>query len=289
MKYFLNILLLSGLLFSCKSPEKKEKLISVDNLKNELSNREIVNTFYNVPSPSEQFELLSNLDGVKNFDLLYPIEKKEKHITNFQKNLAFGIYTADAAYLASYKNKIQLVNYLSILDVMAQDMGLSAVLSSEMATMFKDKNTSMDSLFKIADQLYLRSFDRLIENQKGEDLCIILYSAWVETMHLGLNSSKGYGKSPRIDKYLASQKLISENLLSFMLDYQTNENVVTAAEKLGNVLSLFDGMNCKYEETKVKSEKNILSISGGTKCTMNQEVFTSLKDKIEELRNKMIQ
>lgn len=281
--------LLSLVLFSCQSEDDSENLISEVNLIDQPVSEEIINTFYNVPSPSEQFEVLSSLDGYKKMSSLNSLDNSEKYTTSYKKALNFGVYTADAAYLASYKSKVDLLRYLGVLDNIGGDIGLGAVLSNEMSQMFQDKNANIDSLFRIADQLYLRSFDRLIENQKGEDLCFILYGAWIETMHLAFESSKGFKKSPKLNKYIANQKLIAENLLSYLLDFQDNVNVVVHTEELGEVLTIFDNMDCVHEKTKVNAAKNSIAISGGTKCSLNAKVYDDLKERITSLRTKIIE
>jgi hypothetical protein len=107
-------------------------------------------------------------------------------------------------------------------------------------------------------------------------------------MHLILGTSKGFGLSPKIDKIIVDQKLVAENLIDFMIDYQDNKDVSEYMVKMGKILDLYSGLDCSSSETNVKENNGKISISGGETCTLNKSTFESIKKEIQTLRSEIV-
>jgi hypothetical protein len=241
---------------------------------------------FNIPSPAEQFEVISNLDGVKDINLVN--EANKKYEGSSAKALNFGVYTADVAYLTSYKETSKYLSYFSTLEKLSKDLGVTEVFTKELGDLAKDWTGNPDSLFKLSDQTYSKSFQKLVDIDKGNELSLMLAGGWIESMYLIFGTSKGFGKSPQIDQTLADQKLVAENLLDFMIDYQDNADVKSYVDKLGTILDLYEKMDCNESKTKVEKSNGKISLSGGDVCSLNKETFEALKSEITKYRNEII-
>lgn len=297
MKKIFSWILLGILTVACGETPEETRNIQLDDNGQDVdlgfeASDYVVKTFYNVPSPSEQMDIIKSLDGELKIDAVNDLGKAETYLTSSKRCLNFGVYCSDASYLAANDQKSTAFQYIGTLERLGNEIGINAVLGDELSKIV-DGDMTTETIFKLADEMYLRSFDRLIENEKGEDLGLILMGAWVESMYLVLESHISFEKSPKINSYLADQKIVAENLLSFLLDYQDNEVIVSYTEQLGKVLSIYDGMNCTYPETKIKHEvrksSNVIRVSGGTICKMNETVLTNLTLAIAEIRNEIIE
>lgn len=277
------ILTIPLLLASCKG-EKKERLVNEVNLEESKVDQDIISTFYNIPSPSEQLMSLKELDGKEQFSDLLSTKEISKLSTTKQRAIFFGALAADASYLASKSQKGGLFNYIVSLETLSQELGFGDLYREDMKKIAGDKNVSSDSLFVMADKFYLKAFDRLIENDKGAELGLMLFGGWIETMHIALESSFGFDKSIKINQFVAEQKLVAENLISYLLDYQDNEDVAMLTEKVGNILTIYEKMDCEYADSKVVKTEGMIEISGGTKCKLTSEVFESLRREMSNLR-----
>jgi hypothetical protein len=273
--------------YACSGSEKKEvKEIEMERpATDEPAENAMV---FNIPSPSEQFEIISSLDGVKNTMLVNSPDKANTYATAVAKALNFGIYTADVAYLTSYKETSKYMAYFGKLEKLGTDIGVAQVFGKELSERAKKWDGNADSLFRLLDQTYTRSFQRLIEIDKGKELSLMLVGGWVESMHLALGSSKGFGKSPKMDEVLADQKLVGENLLDFLLDYQDDADVATYITKVSGILAAYDNMDCTEAETAVSKSGNKVRLTGGNSCTMNQKTFSALKKEVAAVRNEII-
>jgi hypothetical protein len=276
--------LFSLLLFSCQD-NGKERLLNEKILNQDDDTKELIKTFYNIPSPSEQLMNLRELDGKDVTTLLLSPNDAYKFNTSKDRLIAFGMYAADAAYLASKNKSAPLVNYLAILKILSQDLGLKDLVSEDLTKILSQQDKPADSLFVMADQFYLNAFDRMLESGKGAELGMILFGGWVETVHLAIQSSNGFSASPKIDRFLADQKLVAENLLSYLLDYQDSDDAAAITEEVGQLLAIFDNMNCQFKETEVVKTQEKITLSGGEKCSMTEKVFADLKNGISTKRN----
>lgn len=243
---------------------------------------------FNIPSPSEQFALISKMDGQKNFAIMHDPNLADKYGTSTQKALNFGVYTADVAYLTSYNETNKYLTYFGKLEKLGNDIGVAKVFGKELGELAKKWDGNADSLFRLSDETYNKTFQRLIEIDKGNELSLMLVGGWVESMYLMIGTSKGYGKSPKLEQAIADQKLVAENLVEFLVSYQDNADVAAYTSSISDILDIYNTMDCSSSETKVENANGKLNFSGGEQCKMTEKCFNDLKARITELRNKII-
>ncbi|MES2589654.1 MAG: hypothetical protein V4622_11795 [Bacteroidota bacterium] len=265
---------------SCANDTNEKKEVVVED---KTENSGII---FNIPSPAEQFEIISSLDGQKDIELVN--DASRKYEGSASKALNFGVFTADVAYLTSYKETSKYLNYFSTLEKLSKDLGVTEVFTKELGDLAKNWTGNADSLFKLSDQTYSKSFQKLVDIEKGNELSLMLAGGWIESMYLIFGTSKGFEKSPKIDQIIVDQKLVVENLLDFMLDYQGNSDVNEYIKKLGTILDIYQTLDCKSSETKVVKTNGKISLSGGETCTLNSENFEKLKLEINKLRTEII-
>lgn len=281
-------LILSALVFvtlyGCGSDDQKKE--AIQETQTTAASDEKIN--YNIPSPSEQFALIAKMDGVKNTSILHDPMVADKYTNSAQKALNFGVYTADVAYLTSFNETNKYLNYFGKLEKLGGDIGVAQVFGSELGEMAKKWDGNADSLFKLSDKVYNRTFQRLIEIDKGTELSLMLVGGWVESMHLMLGSTKGLTKSPQLAQALADQKIVAENLMEFLVSYKDDAVISEYIKELEGVMTAFDKLSCSNGETKVQNSNGKLNFSGGESCKMTEACMTDLKTKIDALRKKIV-
>jgi len=255
IKYRWFLLLTFPLWMACSGEE------SVDDDKKVVTEEKIENSAitFNIPSPSEQFELISELDGIKDLNLVN--NPKRRYEGSKAQSLNFGVYIADVAYLTSFDETTKYLQFFNQLEKVGKELGVTEVFTKEMGDLIKKWGNNPDSLFKLSNETYTKSFQKLIDIDKGDQLSLMLAGGWIETMHLILGTSKGFSLSPKIDKIIVDQKLVAENLIDFMIDYQDNKDVSEYMVKMGKILDLYSGMDCSSSETNVKENNGKISIS----------------------------
>lgn len=281
-------LILSALVFTtlygCGSDDQKKEV--VQEIETTTTADEKIN--YNIPSPSEQFALIAKMDGTKNTTILHDPMLADKYSNSAQKALNFGVYTADVAYLTSFNETNKYLNYFGKLEKLGSDIGVAQVFGAELGEMAKKWDGNADSLFKLSDKVYNRTFQRLIEIDKGSELSLMLVGGWVESMHLMLGSSKGMAKSPELNQTIADQKIVAENLVEFLVSYKDDAAVNEYIKEMESVIAAFDKLSCSNGETKVQNANGKLNFSGGESCKMTDACLKELTDKIKALRSKIV-
>lgn len=282
-KRLLGIVGISILLASCGGEEKKEVVMDT-----ETSESSEVLVDYNIPSPSEQFALIADLDVNKNVKIMHDPNAADSYTTTSQRSLNFGVYTADVAYLTAFEETTKYLSYFGKLEKLGKSIGVAKVFGSELGELAKKWDGNADSLFRLSDETYNSTFQRLIEIDKGEELSLMLVGGWIESMHLMFGSSKGYGKSPKLEQAIANQKIVAENLMEFLVSYQDNKEVAAYTAEIDAILEIFKTMDCSSSETQVKNANGKLNFSGGESCKMTKKCFNDLKAKVEAVRMKIV-
>jgi hypothetical protein len=158
---------------ACGSGEEKQVVTTVV----EPETVDAANVNYNIPSPSEQFALISKMDAVKNTKILHDPASADTYSNSAQKALNFGVYTADVAYLTSFNETNKYLSYFGKLEKLGSDIGVAQVFGNELGELARKWDGNADSLFKLSDDVYNRTFQRLIEIDKGDELSLILASS----------------------------------------------------------------------------------------------------------------
>jgi hypothetical protein len=274
------------LISSCGGGEEQKEVIIEDTEETAVAPENIVD--FNIPSPSEQFALISKMDVNKNTKNLHDPNMADRYSSSTQKALNFGVYTADVAYLTSFNETNKYLTYFGKLEKLGNDIGVAQVFGKQLGELAKKWDGNADSLFRLSDETYNKTFQRLIEIDKGHELSLMLVGGWVESMHLMIGSSKGYGKSPKLEQAIADQKLVAENLMEFLVSYKDDAAVADYTKEIAAILEIYKEMDCSSSETKVENANGKLNFSGGEQCKMTEKCFNDLKARIQQLRTKII-
>lgn len=273
-----------GFLISCGSEEEKQTIEKTEE-KIETSTSLVE---YNIPSPAEQLKLFSKLKLAKNVKLLNAAENASKYTSPESKALNFGVYASDISYLSSYKDNSRYLDYFGKMERMGSEIGVSQVFSKELTNQVKKWEETPDSLFVVSNEVYDKTFSKLVEIDKGKELSLMLIGGWVESMYLIVNSYSTYEKDAQVNTMLADQKLVVENLIDFLIDYQDDATVHEYMDEISAVLDIFNEMDCTSGETKVSKQKGKISLEGGTQCKLTEKNFSDLKVKINQIRTKIV-
>ncbi len=271
------------LLSACGGEEKK----TVDQEDQETKNTEVL-VDYNIPSPSDQFKLIADMGVEKNTAIMHDPKDADLYTNSAQKALNFGVYTADVAYLTAFDETNQYLSYFGKLEKLGKDIGVAQVFGTELGEMAKKWDGNADSLFRLSDKTYNQTFRRLIEIDKGSELSLMLVGGWIESMHLMIGSSKGFGKSAKLDQAIADQKIVAENLLEFLVSYKDNAEVAEYSKEIKEIIKIYDGLSCSSGETTVGNNNGKLTFSGGSECKLTDKCFKELSVKVASVRKKII-
>jgi len=289
LNMFKTIMILSivAVLAACNGKGGKNE----DNLNDSLVGLQNIEsqTYYLIPSPEGLFSFIR--DGKLKFSdaVLNPTNNSDKYVDTRAKEINFGIYSADLAYVASFNKYQQSVDYLSTVRTLSDEIGISAVFDQNLIGRIDNIIDDQDSLLKVTSDSYLSIVRYLESSDRKKSLALIVTGGWVESIYVVVNLLDNYKQDAKIISLLASQKNVVSNLTSYLDQLKSDENIQMTINELKPLADFYQSLEVQKEEPKdgQKTSAGKIVVGGNSKIIMTEAQFQTLKKEITAIRNKM--
>lgn len=278
-----------SLLVSCGGEDAGEE---VNNINVDTTTTEQIETSleveYSVPTPNELFEIVKLQGGEQKVGLVNPLENRENYVETKEKAMAFGVYSADLAYMSCFGVGTEFLMYMKTIEEMGDELGIAGAFDEDLMDRIETNEGDTDSLFAISNETYYDSYLYLEENDKGAELSLIMGAGFIESLYIICNLVEGYNPDDPIVEKIGDQKLVLENLLEFIATYSDDEGVADMSNDLISLQEVFEiSMDFEESGTNVDNNDGRLVLSGGGSFQMNEKALTDITAKVTELREKM--
>ncbi len=290
---FTFFILLSLFLYSCENNDKPKDELNEDiNIKK--NSKGVVGLIdgkiFCVPSPYRFTNHIKQIGSPYNYSLLNPSNNKPNYESSFKKNVNFGIYGIDLAYINIFEQSADAINYFSVLKSLSKEIGLTEIFDVNTLERLENNIVSQDSLLYILANKY-KEADKLLktEEQKSQ-AALILAGNWIESLYL-LTQIESESSSKIVQEYIAEHIFSANNLLAVLRPYSySSEEYKELVFKIVDICYLFDGVTYEYKynppQTDPKLKKTIITSESKMKIyPIHLELITK---KIQELRNMLI-
>jgi len=275
------------LLASCGESVESEEVnkINIDTTSTEIEKTSL-EVQYSVPTPNELFEIVKLQGGEQEVGLVNPLDKRDNYVESSEKALAFGIYSADLAYMSCFGVGTDFLMYMKTIEEMGDELGISGAFDEDLMDRIENNEGNTDSLFSISNETYYDSYLYLEENDKGAELSLIMASGYIESLYIICNLVDHFdAKDPIVEK-IGDQKIILENLMDFISTYQDDSNVADIVNDLISLQEVFEvSMDFEESGTNVDNEEGKLVLTGGGSYKMNEKALKDITAKVTELRD----
>jgi len=246
-------------------------------------------TYYLIPSPEGLFSFIRDGDLKYLKDILNPTENIDKYIDTRAKELNFGIYSADLAYVSSFNKYQESVEYLSTVRTLSDEIGISAVFDENLIGRIDNIIDNQDSLLKVTSDSYFSIVRYLESSNRKKSLALIVTGGWIESIYVVTNLIDTYKPGSDAVQLLADQKLVVSNLMSYLEQNKSDDNIQRTINDLKNLQKLYDGLkSVKTGGEEITATDTTKIIIGGTrKIVITEEEFMALKNEIAKIRNKI--
>ena len=245
---------------------------------------------YSVPTPNELFEIIKSQGGVLKIELINSLDNEEGYIDVKSKALNFGIYSADLGYMSCFDHSIEFLKYTKSVERLGDELGISEVFDKELMDRIENNEGNNDSLFIISNDTYYNSYQYLEENEKGTELALIISGGFIESLYIVINLVDDYSDDNEIVEKIGDQKLVLENILDFCMTYMDEPSVKETMDDLFALSETFENnMDFIEAESSIKTDGDVVTLSGGGHFKMNKKAFDAVKEKITEIRTKITQ
>ena len=245
---------------------------------------------YSVPTPNELFEIIKAEGGELKIDLINSLDNEENYIDLKSKALNFGTYSADLGYMSCFDNSIEFLKYTKVVERLGDELGISEVFDEELMERIENNEGDTDSLFIISNDTYYDSYQFLEENEKGTELALIISGGFIESLYIVSNLVDSYSEDTGIIEKIGDQKLVLENILDFCMTYMDEPAVSETMDDLFSLSEVFEkNMEFVEGESNIKSDGDVVTLSGGGHFKMTEKAFNAIKEKVTEIRTKITQ
>ncbi len=298
-KFFLPILFLP-LLFSCggdgvdvstDKPDTDELVIVTNDVLDSVQsmNTNINGKIFSIPSPIQMVSLIKSQDDVFNENVLTDPKNVENFTTTFKRAINMGVYGADLGYATIYEKNIQAVSYLSSVDKLSSELGISGAFDADLVQRFIDNGNDQDSMLVIMSEGYRKGDQFLKDNEQHDVASLILTGGWIESLYFAttiFEKSQDQEIANRIGEQKTGLKTIIELLEDFNVDGTYSDLIVD----LKDLKTDFDQIkfNYQYVEPVTMADKFQTNIKSKSSVQVDEAVLNAIVSKVKIIRNELI-
>jgi hypothetical protein len=267
--------------------EGKEELVEVpDTIKAAVVN--VGGELFSVPSPIQTALLIQKSGIAYDKSVLHAHNKVNTYGTDYLRALNLGIYGADLGYVSLYNQSQDALGYLTALKQLADKLGVSAAFDAATMKRIEGNLTNKDSMLVLVGIAYRSSDAFLKNNQRNDVSSLILTGGWIESMHFSLSAYKLKANN-ELKWRVAEQKQALNSLIKILSAYQ-GEEVKALTIQLNDLAKIYEGVEFKYNfvEPTHDSLKKVTYINSTTEVIVNDDQIKQIGDKIQEIRNKIV-
>jgi hypothetical protein len=242
---------------------------------------------YNIPSPLETFTILKMYGPGFDKSLINPATNISKYVSNTAKSVNLGIYSTDLSFCFLYKQNEGFNNYLKNINELTTALGVDASYGQSITDRLKANSNNMDSLMNIVTEASVNADLYLKENQRNSTTILIAAGTWIEAMHI-ITSIANKTPNEAITSLVADQKIAIRNLSKMLGEFPEDADISSMLKDIQDISAVYDGLKQAQGNSLVSEDKLLRSIGNNTSYELSKEQIATIYEKVETLRNKLI-
>jgi hypothetical protein len=256
---------------------------TIDDTKSKIEEAQKV--YYSIPSTSEMAELLQDAGAGFDSKILSDINNWDKYTTSRTQALNLGIYGADLNYCTIYERNNDVIFYMECNHKLAEKLGIENAISEETQLRAEENIDNRDSMMVIISDMFYELESYLAENDKDDISALVIGGGWIEGLYLATQTVNEKKPNKDILNRIAEQKMSLNNLIEFIRQYESNEDVKLLLVDLDKINKIYDGIVVEKQSTSVSEENGTTVIGGQTKVEITLNQFKALKKTVKEIRD----
>jgi hypothetical protein len=259
---FALLMLVAGKSFAAPCPKLIPPTIAINQDDDVVSN-----LLQSIPSPLELSQLIKDVGTDYNSSFLNATTNVNNYNTSYRQALNLGVYSTDLGYCNLYSKNQDILNYLSSVKDLANDLGIGAYFDAETIKKLANDRNNLEALLNTTQQNLEKINTHLREEKREYQSILLLTGGWVEAVYLATQVHKqtvakgnAKDKADRLKEKIGEQKLALDQIVLILEIYKSKPN--------------FEGLYNQLKELqKVYNKVQIVTKKGGTKTVVvNGEV-----------------
>lgn len=294
---FSRILILHALVFiiiSCSGGSDRDKSMVLKEQSDPDTLSYIIkfeSSLFPLPSPYQVAHLVRN-NGIPYYENIpNNTENSKRYSTTFKKALNLGVYGTDISYLNIYERTPQSISYLGVIKKLSEELGLAPAFDENFFSGIEKNIDSKDSLMVLMSRSYRKADSYLRENDRKDIGALILTGGWIESLHILTKLAKATSNRDVINR-IGEQKHPLDNLIEVLTPmYYKSSEYSELIDKFIDLAYEFDGIiySYSYKEPKIDVENKIIYINSQSRVTMSEYHLDIISQKVEAIRNTIIE
>lgn len=243
---------------SCKGKKDKtdQKTINLEEVE-ELS-KDIGESVYNLPTSASVIKMLTELEVGYIIGISNETENTKRYVTSSSRSVNLGIYGADLSYATLYNMNQDVINYLSAIRTLANDLNMGKIYNERLYEQIKESFDDRDKLVSLLTNAFNGTYSYLTENDQQAQALLVAAGAWVEGMYITTHISETVYHVEGIVRVLLEQKESFELLLQIAKPHSDDPAVSDMLKTLEPMKMIYEGLDSSLSLKDVEDITNAI-------------------------------
>lgn len=228
----------------------------------------------NIPSPANSINQIKDFQHHYDNTLLNDVKNLSKYTTEFQKSLNLGIYNIDMAYAMVNDKGEDVLKYMKNVMMLSDKLGLKSAVDVMVGKRAENNLSNKDSLFKILDEIFVKSDTYLRTNQRVYTAATIFAGSWLESLYIICRTAENpldNASEIKIHTHLWEQRLYLGNLLILLNDFKDQKE---CADLIAELKPIHEAIN-SISQAKQLDDVKFDAISNSIKTLRNKHIINN--------------
>ena len=181
--------------------------------------------YYSIPSPMETTIILKKNYPKFSSDFLFPDINIHKIHDNQTIALVLGLISTDLNYAMLSERRLETNRLINQVIEIAQILHLDGIVNTGIKERVEKNLNNKDSMQIIIGNTFWEIENKLKADHKEELSALIVAGGWAEGLYLASNMSNLDSKNKPLQKMIADQKIVHENLIELISDFNFDETI----------------------------------------------------------------
>ncbi len=244
---------------------------------------------FSIPSPMQTAMLLQEVNAPFKESYLNELDNVSNYTSETKKALNLGIYGTDLGYLSIYKQNSTALKYLSTIEKLTGDLGLEGAFDKNFMTRFEKNSTNKDSMMVIVSDAFKKSDNYLKANKRKTTSALILVGGWIESLYLACEINSEVNNQKILTRIGEQQETLN-TIIEILKLYNKGNELNDLISDLEGLKSDFDKITIDYDfvQPKTDAKNKITTLQHKTKVNIDSNTFGFIREKISDIREKII-
>ena len=244
--------------------------------------------YYQVPLPGDFFSNLKSLGLTSKPGILNPSENISKYTTSTDKALNFGVYSTDLFFCSMFDQKADVLSYFNNMKRLADDLGISSVVTDQTIKRIEANLSNKDSLNHITSEVFYDATAALENNGQGATLALVIAGGLTESIYLSTRLVDSYKDGSAAIQLIGDQKFPMDNLFSYFEKYPEDTRIPQVADKLSPLHNVFNSLTETPKEANTSKDGRKV-IGSETVIMLNADDYKHISAAAASVRNSITQ